>query len=95
MQQDVYSILKREKAHLSSAFGVEEIALFGSYATGNASTNCDVDILVKFNKPSFNALMDTYLYLEKILKKRIDLVTKNKYLSKRFLNIIEHDIKYV
>ena len=95
MQQDIFSILKKEKKHLHSAFGVEEIGVFGSYARGNATPQSDVDILVTFSRPSFNALMDTYLYLEKILKKKIDLVTKHKRLSKRFLGIIEQDIVYV
>jgi len=86
--------LRLEKNYLSSKFGVEEIGVFGSYARGEETADSDVDILIKFKKPSFDALMGAYLYLEKILNKKIDLVTKHRHLSSRFLKIIEKEIIY-
>lgn len=90
----VIDLLRSEKKYLSSKFGVEEIGVFGSYARGEETSDSDVDILITFKKPSFDSLMGAYLYLEKLLNKKIDLVTKHKHLSSRFLKIIEKEIVY-
>ncbi len=93
--QQVLNILKKEKTKLASLFGVEELALFGSYARGEEKAGSDVDILVKLKTPTFKDFIGAYLYLEKILNRKVDMVTKHKGLSIRFLSIIEKDIVYV
>lgn len=90
----IIDILKKEKINLQNKFGVEEIALFGSYARGEETKDSDIDILIKFNRPSFDALMEVYLFLEKKLNKKIDITCKHKHLSSRFLSTIEKDIIY-
>lgn len=93
--QQVFNILKSEKSKLASDFGVEEIAFFGSYARGTELPDSDVDVLVTLRSPTFKDFMGAYLYLEKILNKKVDMVTKHKNLSKRFLSLIEKDLVYV
>ena len=56
--------------------GVIRAAVFGSYATGEARQNSDVDLLVEFGgRKSLFDLVGLKLELEKVLKKKVDLLT--------------------
>lgn len=79
---------------LKKDFGVEEIGLFGSAARNETNTVSDVDVLVKLQKPSFIKLAGLLNYLEALLHTKVDITTKHKYLSPRFLKTIERDIVY-
>ena len=75
--------------------GVEYAGVFGSMARGEARSDSDVDILVKFkNRPTFDGYLRLDEDLRKILGREIDLVTEgavNKFLRP----YIERDIKTV
>lgn len=81
--------------HLREAFGVEEIALFGSYAKGIQTSTSDIDFLVTLKKPSYNLFMGLFLYLENKFNHKVDLVRKGSHLSQQFLNYINKDLIYV
>ncbi|HMR17984.1 MAG TPA: nucleotidyltransferase family protein [Sphingobacterium sp.] len=83
------------KPFLQSKFGVEEIALFGSYARGEGRPDSDIDILVKMNNRSLTNYFGLLDFLEAKLNKKIDLVTKHKNLPVDFLNLANRDIVYV
>ena len=56
--------------------GVIKAAVFGSHATGEAKQNSDVDLLVEFgSRKSLFDIVGLKLELEKILKKKVDLLT--------------------
>lgn len=57
--------------------GVKKIGLFGSFLKGKQKPKSDVDILVEFTKPTFDNYAELLILLEKILKKKIDLVSKS------------------
>ena len=94
-KQQIIASIKAEKPYLQQHFGVEEIALFGSYARGDENAESDVDILVSLKKPSFSLLMGLYAYLEKKLNTKIDIIRKGPHISDRFLKQINKDIIYV
>lgn len=57
--------------------GVKKAAIFGSYARGDQTKKSDIDILIKYkydNKSYFD-LIGLQFELEKILKKKVDLLT--------------------
>jgi predicted nucleotidyltransferase len=54
---------------------VKNISVFGSNARGEQSPDSDVDILVEFERASFNNFMDLQFYLEEVLGARVDLIT--------------------
>jgi uncharacterized protein len=87
--------LKNDRQFLEDNYGVESIALFGSYAKGLENKDSDVDFFVEFKKPSYEYLSGLYLYLEKKLNSKIDIVRKGPHLSKRFLTHIEKELIYV
>jgi len=91
----VLNILKKEKSILSNKFGIEELALFGSYARGDESPDSDVDLLVSFKEIDFNKLMGAYIYIEKLLGKKVDFIRKGPHVTEQFLNRIKKDIIYV
>ncbi|MRJ02243.1 MAG: hypothetical protein C6I05_02185 [Epsilonproteobacteria bacterium] len=47
----------------------------------------DVEIYIEFNKKSFRTVAKTYSYLQRLLNKKIDLITSHKGANK---NIIEN-----
>jgi len=56
--------------------GVIKAAVFGSHATGEAKQDSDVDLLVEFgSRKSLFDLVGLKLELEKVLEKKVDLLT--------------------
>jgi predicted nucleotidyltransferase len=74
---DIKSILKSNKQRLTEKYGLSVIAIFGSYCRGQQTESSDVDILVDFQKPIGIEFIDLASELEKLLKIRVDLVSKN------------------
>ena len=75
-QEDV---VKQLKAHLDqlAEFRIKSLAIFGSVARGEARPDSDVDFLVEFNGPTtFDQYMGLKLFLEDLLGRPVDLVTR-------------------
>ncbi|MCY4428132.1 MAG: nucleotidyltransferase domain-containing protein [Halieaceae bacterium] len=51
-KEQALPLLRDHKSVLLQRFGVVDIALFGSFARGEASPDNDVDILVRFDGPA-------------------------------------------
>ncbi len=66
--------LRSRRAALAR-YGVRHLSIFGSTARNKPNAR-DIDILVEFEKPTFDRYMDLKFYLEDLLKKRVDLLTK-------------------
>jgi uncharacterized protein len=68
IKEKIVPILKKHK--------VTKAGIFGSYARGEQKKNSDIDILVEINDDKMGLLefIGLKLLLEKILKKKIDLV---------------------
>jgi uncharacterized protein len=59
---------------------VREIGIFGSFVSGEQKRRSDVDILVGFeprNIPGLLKLIEMEMYLEKLLRKKVDMVIKS------------------
>lgn len=74
-REEILSILRAALPELRQRFGVEQIAIFGSYAKGTASDQSDVDVCVQLSRPLGLKFFGLALYLEEILSRRIDLIT--------------------
>ena len=56
---------------------VKALALFGSLARNDARPDSDVDLLVEFDgDPTFDRFMELKFFLEGLLRRRVDLVTR-------------------
>ena len=94
-QQEILSIIKREKPHLKKNFGLLTIRLFGSYAKGKEKPESDIDFLVELSEPRFDSIAGLQIYLEYKLGQPVDLIRKRKRMNEDFLKRIEKDICYV
>ena len=75
--EEVLTALKANKAKIHD-LGVKDIGLFGSYARNEQTPESDIDILVEFleGRKSFHAYMQLKSFLERLFKKKVDLVIK-------------------
>ncbi|HIH38803.1 nucleotidyltransferase family protein [Candidatus Woesearchaeota archaeon] len=71
----ILQALNAHKAELKQ-FGVKKIALFGSFLHDSAGKQSDIDIYVELESPSFDTYFDLKFFLEKLLGRKVDLVTK-------------------
>lgn len=55
--------------------GAQRLALFGSFARGEATETSDIDLLVELEPKTFDAYMDVKQHLEGMFARSIDLVT--------------------
>ena len=92
---DIINGLKTEKNYLCNKYGVVEIGLFGSYASGNPVKDSDIDLLIEFKEPRFEYLAGLKLYLEKKFNKKIEIVRKSKNITNPFIQRIENQVIYV
>lgn len=102
-KEKIVDILRRELPYLRKRYGVEKIAIFGSFAKGLQRKGSDVDILVELKKPLGLDFVDLAYYLEEVLNKvKVDVATfdclKNSYKNPRYEHIaedIEQNLIYV
>lgn len=69
--------LRELKPILQRDYAVKEIGLFGSFADDSYDEDSDIDLIVELEKPIGWKFFTLEIYLEKVFKRKIDLVTKN------------------
>jgi predicted nucleotidyltransferase len=84
------------KPYLKKVYHIKEIGVFGSFIRGEQTESSDIDLLVEFEKGhsdlfNFIRLKD---YLEELLGRKVDLVTK-KAVKSRLRERILSEVKYV
>jgi len=85
------SLLREHKPELKR-YTVRRMGLFGSYAKGTARKDSDVDLIVEFEKPTFDNFTDLTSYLEKLLGRKIEVLTPEGVKSIR-VKAVAHRIK--
>lgn len=93
-KQHILDYLSIHKPEFQKKYGVEEIGLFGSYARDEAKDDSDVDIFVSM-QAKFDNVMGLKYDLEASLHKKVDLITKHKYMKPFLLQMITKDVIYV
>lgn len=91
--QQVKKILTAHKRELTRK-GVRALSIFGSIARDKGTAKSDVDILVDFDaRKGLFFFVELKNYLEELLGREVDLVTKNALhpaLKKRILQEAKH-----
>lgn len=91
-KEEIIKILKKELPYLRAIFGVKRIGLFGSSAKGIQREDSDVDLVVEFEKPIGLKFIELSDYIEKVLGKKVDILTPAGIKSIRVKKVAE-DIK--
>jgi predicted nucleotidyltransferase len=101
-KQKIMGILKKQFPYLQEKYGVQRIAIYGSFTKGNQTKKSDVDILIQLMKPLGLEFVELAYHLEKILKRKVDLATfdtlKRSLENPRYKHIasdIERTLSYV
>ncbi len=92
--EEIIGILKRSMPELAKEYAVERLGIFGSFSDGSYNNDSDVDILVDFKKPVGWKYFTLELYLQKILGRKVDLVTRNA-LKSQIRDSILSQVKYI
>ena len=82
-----------EKSKDIKKYNVKKIGLFGSFAKDKQHKKSDIDIIVNFDKETFDNYMDLLFLLERMFKRKIDLVIEKDLHPQ--LNYVKREAKYV
>jgi predicted nucleotidyltransferase len=75
-KEEILAMLKEELPNLRVEYGVDTLAVFGSYSRGEQREDSDVDILVEFVETvDFIEFMRLEFHLTDVLGIKVDLVT--------------------
>ncbi len=74
-REKIVEIFRKEFPYLKDNFAVKKIGLFGSYARGLPKKDSDIDMVIDFEKPIGLKFIDLAEYLEKILRRKVDILT--------------------
>ena len=76
--EEIKDILKRHKEEVIREYKVKEIGIFGSIVRGEQEKRSDIDILVEYSElPDLLKLIELERRLQRILRKKVDLVEKH------------------
>ncbi|HEX6904560.1 MAG TPA: nucleotidyltransferase family protein [Thermoanaerobaculia bacterium] len=74
--EEILATLREQRAVLSRRYPIQRMALFGSWARGEAREDSDVDVLVEVDPSIGLRFVDLGEDLEKALGRRVDLVSR-------------------
>ncbi len=93
-KKDILTFLSVHKNEMQKRFGLLRIGLFGSYARDEATQESDIDFVVQMKKKDFFIREDLREYLEKHLKRNVDIGYIDSF-REYYKNKIEKEIIYV
>jgi len=75
--EKIRSVLTDQKEFLRNKYRIKEISIFGSVVRREEGDISDIDILVDFSEPiGFFAFLELEEYLEQLLGRKVDLVSR-------------------
>ena len=90
----IKQILTQLKPELTDKYHVSSIGLFGSVVRDDFNSSSDIDIRVDCSQPIGIEFIDLADFIERKLKKSVDLVSKNG-VKQKYYRAIESEIIYV
>jgi uncharacterized protein len=93
-KEHITKALKDNKLDLSTRYHLTSIGIFGSFTREDFRDDSDIDILIDYDQPIGIEFIDLAEELEKILDRKVDLVSKNGVKPKYF-DEIQKDLIYV
>jgi len=78
--EEAKAVLTEHKAEVVQRYRISELGIYGSFVRGEQKKRSDIDILVEFDEkdiPGLLKLCEMERYLQRLLKKKVDLVIKS------------------
>ncbi len=97
-RDEIIEKIRKQYPYLSEEFGVKRIGLFGSVARQTENERSDIDILVEFSRPIGIKFVLLVEYMEKLVGRKVDVLTKEGIRNirvKKVSSSIKKDIIYV
>lgn len=75
---NIKNLVNEHLGFLSETYHVRKVGIFGSVGRGEQKKSSDIDMLVELSKPiGLFKFVELENFLSKILKRKVDLTTKN------------------
>lgn len=88
----IQQTLQSHQAALKHKYGVERLAIFGSYARHEETENSDIDILVELGQqPLGMRYLELAAELEIILQHKVDIISR-RAIKQQYFQAIEQDL---
>lgn len=94
-RQMILNTLGSFKKYNAEKYGIENLALFGSFSRGEQNEGSDVDVLITLRSPSLFFYSEIQAALESVLKRSVDLLSSKARMRKEFDKEISKDLIYV
>lgn len=94
-RQRILDTLGNFKKYNAEKYGIESLALFGSFSRGEQNDESDVDVLITLKAPSLFLYAEIQAALESVLKRSVDLVSSKARKREGFDKEISKDLIYV
>ena len=92
--QEILNKLRDYKAAFAEKYGIERLGL-GSCARGEQDDRSDIDVVIKMKTPSYFTRFDIREELEKLFRRKVDLITLHENQFPAFRQNVERDAIYV
>ena len=94
-RERILDILRVFKINNADRYGIESLALFGSFARNEQKDDSDIDVLVSLKAPSLYLYAGLKSDLESILSREVDVISAKSKLREEFKESISEDLIYV
>lgn len=94
-RDDVLAILREFKRDNAEKYGILQIGVFGSVARDEAKEDSDVDICIKTETPNPFALVHIKEDIERLIRKRVEIVRVREKMNPFLRDRIEREGLYV
>jgi uncharacterized protein len=74
-RKTIEKIIGDNRARLASEYGLKRVGIFGSYARNAAKKDSDIDLIVELDRPLGLKFIELAEDLERLLGRRVDLLT--------------------
>ena len=77
----------RQNQALLDKYSVRKVGVFGSYAKGKQRETSDIDLVVEFDRPTFDNFIGLSRDLEKLFGKKVEILTPDGLASIRVRDV--------
>ena len=89
-KEDIITLIKSSLPALRREYGVKRIGVFGSAVTGHLDDTSDIDLVVEFERPIGFKFLDLAEDLERLLGRKVDILTPDGMNSIRVPSVAEN-----